>query len=219
MKQIYKSIITILFFISFKSYCQTQEAILYFKEGDSIEGLASLKFNKIKFKISPDDKADTWDEEHVKKITFIGFEMEKTFEYITLNSFDKPKLVEVITKGEATLYKKLGSDYSLTDQIYNPYDEQSTYLNQDFKSQSTPQTATQLSHYQTREVPEFYYIKKQNDKYPTCLNCGVLNAWRKNISKFFADCDFIVKNLKGDKWIFTDLQKIVEFYNDVCLGE
>jgi hypothetical protein len=212
MKQIYKSIIIILFFISLKSYSQTQEAIIYFKDGDSIEGFAALKFDKIKFKISADDKTDTWDYEHIKKITFLGFEMERTFEYVTLNSLDKPKLVETITKGEVSLYKKLGSDYSLFDLISNPHDEVQSYnanTNSQFPNQYT----------QPRDVPEFYYVKKEKDKYPTCLNCGVINSWRRNTSKFFADCDFIVKKLKGDKWIFTDIKEIVEFYNDVCLGE
>lgn len=208
MKQIYQITITLLL-ITFQSYSQTQEtAILYFKDGDSIEGFAALKFNKIKFKISQDDKADTWDYEYVKKITFLGFKIERTFEYITLNSLDKPKLVEIITKGEATLYKKFGSDFSLTDQIYNPYDAPSTVYSPQTKSYSQP-----------NEAAEFYYIKKQKDKYPTCLNCGVLNAWRKNTSKFFADCDFIVKKLKSDKWVFEDIKEIVEFYNDICLGE
>lgn len=216
MKQIYKSIIVLLFFICFKSYSQDQEAIIFFKDGDSIEGFAAIKFNKIKFKISLDDKPDTWDYEHVNKIIFIGFEMRKTFEYVKLNSLDKPKLVETITKGEATLYRKLGSDYSLTDQIINPHDELTTNdPNLNFNSSSN----SQFHQYQARDVPEFYYVKKEKDKYPTCLNCGVLNAWRKNVSKFFADCNFIVKKLKGDKWVFTDIQQIVEFYNDVCLGE
>lgn len=105
MKKIYKSIIIILFLVCLKSYSQTQEAIIYFKDGDSIEGFASLKFNKIKFKVSPDDKPDTWDYEHVKKITFLGFDMAITFEYVTLTSLDQPKLVEIITK-EKPLYIK-----------------------------------------------------------------------------------------------------------------
>lgn len=208
MKQIYKSIIIILFLISFKSYSQTQEAIIYFKNGDSIEGFAMLKFNKIKFKISPDDKADTWDYEHIKKITFLGFEIRRTFEYVTLSSIDKPKLLETITKGEATLYKKLGSDYSLVDQISNPHDETQTYM-----------TNIDGQHFQSRDVPVFYYVKKEKDTYPTCLNCGVINSWRRNTSKFFADCDFIVKKLKGDKWLFSDIGEIVTFYNDICFEE
>ncbi|UWY28309.1 hypothetical protein N4T20_21630 [Flavobacterium sp. TR2] len=207
MKQLYR-IIFILFFISLKIYSQKQEAIIYFKDGDSIEGFAYLKFNKIKFKVAQEDKPDTWDEEFVKRIKFVDFGFSRTFEYVKLNSLDKPKLVEIITKGEATLYKKLGSDFSLLDQIYNPYDDRpATY---------SPQTD---SFQQPIESSIFYYIKKQKDKYPTCLNCGVVNAWKKNTSKVFADCDFIVKKLKDNKWVFEDIKEIVEFYNDICLGE
>lgn len=225
MKQLYKTLI-ILFFISLKIYSQKQQAVIYFKDGDSIEGYAYLKFNKIKFKVALEDKPDTWDEKFVKKITFIDFGFSRTFEYVKLNSLDKPKLVEVITKGEATLYKKIGSDFSLIDNIYNPYDDRptssgGTNLNPDFKSQVSSDRGLQSS-YPYGHSPDpsvFYYVKKQNDKYPTCLNCGIINAWRKNTSKVFADCDFIVKKLKGDKWIFEDIKEIVEFYNDVCLGE
>ncbi|WP_343708068.1 hypothetical protein [Flavobacterium sp.] len=207
MKQLYR-IIFILFFISLKIYSQTEEAIIYFKDGDSIEGFASLNFNKIKFKVAPEDKPDTWNEEFVKKITFLNFNARRTFEYVKLNSLDKPKLVEIIIEGEATLYKKFGSDFSLLDQIYNPHEERPATYNPQTNSFSQP-----------TESSEFYYVKKAKDKYPTCLNCGVINAWRKNASKVFADCDFIVKKLKSDKWIFEDIKEIVEFYNDVCLGE
>lgn len=207
MKQLYK-IIIILIFIGLKSYSQAEEAIIYFKDGDSIEGFAALKFNKIKFKVSQDDKADTWDEEYVKKITFFDSGTTRTFEYVKLNSLDKPKLVEKITEGEATLYKKFGSDFSLLDQIYNPNDERPATYNSQNNSYS-----------QLNESSQFYYLKKQKEKYPTCLNCGVVNSWRKNISKVFADCDFIVKKLKGDKWVFENIKEIVEFYNDICSGE
>ena len=207
MKQLYR-IIFILFFISLKIYSQTEESIIYFKDGDSIEGFASLNFNKIKFKVAPEDKPDTWNEEFVKKITFLNFNARRTFEYVKLNSLDKPKLVEIIIEGEATLYKKFGSDFSLHDQIYNPHEERPATYNPQTNSFSQP-----------TESSEFYYVKKQKDKYPTCLNCGIVNSWRKNTSKVFADCDFIVKKLKSDKWIFEDIKEIVEFYNDVCLGE
>lgn len=219
MKHFYK-IVIILFIISLKCYSQKQQAIIYFKDGDSIEGFAYLKFNKIKFKVLPEDKPDTWDEEFVKKITFVDLGSTRTFEYVKLTSIDKPKLVEIITQGEATLYKKTGSDFSLTDMIYNPYDDRpDNSLSPAVKTQLGSQTQQQLSSSNISEPSTFYYIKKPKDKYPTCLNCGVINAWRKNTSKFFADCDFIVKKLKGDKWVFEDIKEIVEFYNDICLGE
>lgn len=183
MKQLYKFIILIL--ISLKSYSQTQ-AIIYFKDGDSIEGFASLKFNKIKFKVSQDDKSDSWDEEYVKKITFLDFGATRTFEYVKLNSLDKPKLVEIITKGEATLYKKVGSDFSLTDMIYNPYDDRpDNTLSPTLKTQLGPQAQQHLSNSNVSETSTFYYIKKAKDKYPTCLNCGVINAWRKKHFQIF----------------------------------
>jgi len=210
MKKLYK-IIFFLLIICLNTYSQTQEAIIYFKDGDSIEGFASLKFNKIKFKVAQEDKPDIWDDEFVKKIAFLDFGAARTFEYVKLNSLDKPKLIEIITKGEATLYKKLGSDYNLLDQIYNPHDGYPKITGTNLNPagiNSAPQ-----------QVAEYYYLKKPRDKYPTCLNCGVINAWRKNTSKFFADCDFIVKKLKGDKWVFEDIEEIVEFYNDICLGE
>lgn len=211
MNQLYK-IIIILFFICFKSYSQEkEEAIMYFKDGDSIEGFAYLKFNKIKFQIAPDEKLDTWDEEFVKKIKFTYNGDPRTFEYVKLNSIDKPKLVEIVTEGGAILYKKLGSDYSVTDQIYNPHDRYATTKN--------PSGEPIFGNNQPLATPEYYYIKKEKDKYPTCLNCGVINAWRNKTAKVFSDCDFIVKKLKGDKWIFDDIIEIVEFYNDICLGE
>lgn len=213
MRQIYKITIIALFLFSFSIYSQTQEAIIYFKDGDSIEGFAALKFNKIKFKVVPEDKADTWDAEFVKKITFIGFDMTRTFEYITISSGDKPTLVETIVKGEVTLYKKLGSDYN--NLFTNPFDEQPlTYYNPGSNLNRNSQMQPQV--FNMKELPELYYVKKENDKYPTCLNCGILNAWRKNTSKYFTDCDFIVKKLKGDKWLFENLKDIVEFYNDIC---
>ena len=161
MKQLYR-IIFILFFISLKIYSQKQEAIIYFKDGDSIEGFAYLKFNKIKFKVAQEDKPDTWDEEFVKRIKFVDFGFSRTFEYVKLNSLDKPKLVEIITKGEATLYKKLGSDFSLVDKIYNPYDDRPTSsgganLNPDFKSQVSSDMQLQSSYpYGNLEYPSVF---------------------------------------------------------------
>ncbi len=107
MKQFYNNIIIALFFfVNLQSYSQTQDAIIYFKDGDSIEGLASLKNNKIKFKISADDKADTWDHENVSKIKFIGFDIVQTYEYVKLNASGDPKLLELIVEGNVCLYKE-----------------------------------------------------------------------------------------------------------------
>jgi hypothetical protein len=208
MKQIYKSIIIILFFSSLKSYSQTQEAILFFKDGDSIDGFASLKNDKIKFKISIDDKTDNWDYENVKKIKFIGFDIVQTYEYITLNSSDDPKLLELIVEGDVNLYKmektQIFTDPTITKKTavsHHGTNNISSYANQ------------------TEQYREFFYVKRKKEQYPTYINSGILSNWKKTTTHFFADCDFLVKKIKDNKYGFNQINEIVEFYNDICSGE
>ncbi|TPG42255.1 hypothetical protein [Flavobacterium pectinovorum] len=205
MKQIYKSIIIILFFISLKSYSQTQEAIIYFKDGDSIEGFASIKNDKIKFKISADDKADTWDYENVKEIKFIGFDIVQTYEYIKLNSSDDPKLLELIVEGNVCLYKEEKVQF-FTDPNITKKTAISTHGTNNINNYA----------YQTEQSRELFYVKRKKDQYPTYINSGILSNWKKTTINFFADCDFLVKKIKDNKYGFNQINDIVEFYNDIC---
>jgi hypothetical protein len=208
MKQFYNSIIIFLFFTGFQSYSQTQEAIIYFKDGDSIEGLASLKNNKIKFKISADDKADTWDYENVSKIKFIGFDIVQTYEYVKLNSFDDPKLLELIVEGDVCLYKEEKTQIFTDPNITNKT-AISTHGTNNINSYA----------YRTEQYRELFYVKRKKDKYPTYINSGILSNWKKTTTSFFADCDSLVKRIKDNKFGYNQINEIVEFYNDVCLGE
>lgn len=207
MKQIYQ--ITIIFLlVIFQSYSQTQESIIYFNEGDSIEGFASIKNNKIKFKISDHDKADTWNYENVKKVKFIGFDIVQTYEYIKLNSFDDPKLLELIVEGDVNLYKEEKVQFLTHPNITNKT-AVSTHGTNNLNSYS----------YQTEQYRELFYVKRKKDQYPTYINSGILSNWKKNTIIFFADCDFLVKKIKDNKYGFNQINEIVEFYNDICLGE
>lgn len=208
MKHIYKSIIIILFFISLKTYSQTQEAILYFKEGNPIEGFASLKNNKIKFKISADDKADTWDYENVSKIKFIGFDIVQTYEYVKLSRSDDPKLLELVVEGEVNLYR-MEKEQIFTDPTITK------------KTAVSPHGSNAINGYayQTEQYRELFYVKRKKDQYPTYINSGVFSNWKKTTTNFFADCDALVKRIKDNKLGFNQINEIVEFYNDICLGE
>ncbi|CAM3885659.1 hypothetical protein FLCU109888_06660 [Flavobacterium cucumis] len=97
---------------SFFSFSQDQECILYFKDGTAIEGYGMLKIvnildpkEKIKFRLTKEEKGDFWDFEDISKITFIGFEMTKTFEYIKTSKYEYPKLLEILVDGEVKLYR------------------------------------------------------------------------------------------------------------------
>lgn len=193
MKRTATVVLFILFIFNFHCYCQTQDAIIFFKDGDSIEGLALIKNNKIKFQISHDSKAEFWDFESINKIKFVGFEMDKTYEYVKLDSFDEPKLIELVVRGKVSLYKKEKTYYSLN---YNG-------------SSNVPTSSTKTD-------LEFYYLKRGKDEIATCLNCGVFKSWAKNISAFLSDCDSLAKKIKDNEFSFLEIKEIVEFYNDIC---
>lgn len=118
------SVNLLLFIIlnNFSAFSQDQECILYFKDGTSLEGFGMLKIvnildpkEKIKFRLTKKEKGDFWDFEDVSKITFIGFEMTKTFEYIKTSKYEYPKLLEILVDGEVKLYR---SPESMTYRFY-----------------------------------------------------------------------------------------------------
>lgn len=206
MKQFHKGIIFFLLLLSVQSYSQTQESIIYFKDGDSIEGFAALKNNKIKFKIALDDKADTWDFENIKKIKFIGFDIVQTYEYVKLNSYDDPKLLELIVEGPVNLYKMEKVQFFIDPNI-----TKETAI-----SAHGTNTISNYAH-KTEQYRELFYVKRKKDQYPTHINPGILSSWKKTTTNFFADCDFLVKKIKDNKYGFNQINEIVEFYNDICL--
>jgi hypothetical protein len=193
MKRTYTIVLFIFFIFNFQCYCQTQESIIFFNDGDSIEGLAMIKNNKIKFKISHDSKAEFWGFESIKKIKFIGFEMEKTYEYVKLDSFNEPKLIELVVGGKVSLYQKGKNYYSLN-----------------FNGSSNMPTST------TKIDLEFYYLKRDKDEYATCINSGVFKSWAKSTTEFLYDCDYLVKKIKDNEFSLREIKEIVEFYNDIC---
>lgn len=66
-------------------FSQVQRADLIFKDGDVIEGFGMItRNNKIKFRISLEDKADVFEGIIVKEIMFYGFEQTKIFEFVKI---------------------------------------------------------------------------------------------------------------------------------------
>ena len=97
-------------FNSFIGFSQDQECVLHFKDGTTIEGYGMLKIvgtldpkEKIKFRLTKKEKGEFWDFEDVSKITFIGFKMTRTFEYVKTSSISYPKLLEILVDGEVSI--------------------------------------------------------------------------------------------------------------------
>ncbi len=178
---------------NFTCFSQSAEATMFFKDGDSIQGYAFIKNNKIKFRVSLDSKAEFWTSLMIEKVEFDTFFGVKTYEYINLNEFGEPVLFELVTKGEVSLYRQ-SSSYWILD---------SSFPENNFPNNHKVTTVTN-------------YLIRQNEDYPSCLNCGLFNKWKKRTMDFLIDCPTLVKKIKKNEFREIHLQEIVEYYNDFC---
>ena len=192
-----------LLILTVSFYGQTKEAIIYFKDGTSIKGLGMIKKanefasfrsqDKILFRITENDKPDLWTSEDVKGITFFDFENSRVMEFLKVDKYEKVELLEVITDGTVKLYKQT----KIVDN-YLPSN------NGNFESGGMIKT----------EV-EAYYLKRGSEEYPTKIKDNYI----KSTSKYFSDCELLVQKIKNHEFTFDTLDKLVNFYNDICSGE
>lgn len=188
-----KNYILILLLLCFYGFSQDQEATIFFKDGDSLNGYAMIKNEKIKFRLSLDDKPDTWDEESVYKVEFYGFNIIKTYVYMKPNKYEKTRLFELLVDGEVSLYLEGFSHFVNT-------------------SPNMPGSS--------QIVDKVYnYVKRKTDEYPTCINCFPLESWKKKTLVFFKDCPNLIKKIKSNELREIHLVDIVYFYNDYCTDE
>ncbi len=173
----------LLFIFSSNSFSQTQEATIFFHDGDSIKGYGMVKKNRIKFRVSLDSKGDYWSYKSIKKIQFPKFDFYKTYEYVKLNTYSIPILLELVVDGDVALYRREQHEF-----IYNDFADP----NKEMK----------------------YYLKRSTDKFLTCMNCK--NKWLRLTTEFLSDCEDLIKKIKARELVETDMEEIIEYYNDLC---
>lgn len=107
-----KNKILILFlFSTIVIKAQYMEAEIIFNDNVPIEGFGYITTdNEIVFTLDQNEEPDIWTNLMAKGITFYGFEMTTYFEYIQLSEDKKPELLEIVTKGEVSLYAKITSN-------------------------------------------------------------------------------------------------------------
>lgn len=191
---------------NFSAFSQDQECIIYFKDGTALEGFGMLKIvnildpkEKIKFRLTKEEKGDFWDFEDISKITFIGFEMTKTFEYVKTSKYEYPKLLEILVDGEVKLYR---SPETMTYRLY--------FENYNVNKNNFPNTNTPKANVQNN------YLKRDNEEIATCIDCSIIKSWAKNVSNYLSDCTTLVDDLKNYKYTFAELEDAIIFYNDYC---
>ncbi|TYP73670.1 hypothetical protein [Aquimarina intermedia] len=184
-----------LFFIAFACYglvtSQDTDAELFFNDGTSIEGYGMLhKTDKIKFRISLDDKPDIWTKLMVKKITFYGFNMSTTFEYVQLKP-DKPAtLVEVLVYENTKLFSDVTTYYF--------------YANHGMTN-GLP-TSRSRQQFSISKI----YIQKEGDEFPVALT----GNFRRKVKEYFSDCTGLVNKVNSGEFRKSTVKDMIYYYND-----
>jgi len=197
-----KKIILIIFITSFFNlYGQDQEATLFFNDGTSLEGYASIKDNWIiKFRLTLDDKPDEWKDIMVKGVTFHGFDTEVKYEYQYVKA-DKsfPLLLVVLEEGNVNLYKT-GDYYTTVREELHPNDDRfGGYVDRVYKNNKVK-----------------FYIKKPNEDLIIKFNNGF---YYKKAKQYFKDCPSLVEKIENSKFNKSKILEFIYYYNDLCDDE
>jgi len=200
-----------LVFMAFNNivFAQETKATLFFHDGDSIEGLAKITKNAVKFKVSSDGKADMWDFYSISGLELSDGAYNIHYDYVEVQKSKEPKLLELVESGDAFLYTKTKTR------------GRAKGLGNVVKSDGTVTINTdELSkiNFKGEEVYEYYLIKK-DDLEAVCVNCGILgmsDSWLRKTANFFSDCEVLQTKINDNEFSLEEMIDIVQFYNDFC---
>lgn len=187
------------------AFSQDQEATILFNDGSTIEGFGSINKNKIYFRVSVDEKPDSWSYDMVKGITFLGFESIIKYEYVSLDELAKPEpqLLEVVEEGNVILYARIRESFMGSSFNSNGFNVNSTRI----------VTNNIVSYRSGREnVTTEIFVKRADERFPTSLNW----SFYKRAEKYFSDCEVLVKKIDKGEFSKAKIIEIVKFYNDIC---
>ena len=184
-------------FISQIVLSQEKEATLIFHDSTTVEGLGEIRKNIIIFRAGKNAKKLDWSYDLVKGIQFTEDGYDETFQYVQIDKYSKPVLLEVIDEGKVTLYKGYYTQHNnITGGSPTALLGNVQLLNSD---QSTK-----------------YYLKRPYEEYASDFSN---KSFEKSYSKYFSDCEALVTRIQKHKYTKEDVIDLVEFYNNYCEAE
>ena len=217
-----KFIIFVFILIANFTFSQDQEATILFNDGSTIDGFGSINKNKIYFRVSLDDKPDSWSYDMAKGITFLGFESTVKFEYVLLDEFSPPgpQLLEVVENGNVTLYARVRkivnvNSNSLNSNVFHPnYWNQNVLHPNNSNISMIKSVSNDVIPYQSAKDDGSVeiFVKRTIEKFPTSLNW----AFYKRAVKYFSDCEVLSKKIDKGEFSKNKILELVQYYNDIC---
>lgn len=189
------------------------QAIIYFNDGTSLEGVGRLKTvltskeEVIVFKIDKTDADEIWTYKDVNGITIIYEDEIIHYEYLKVNKNSFPELYEVVTEGTIKLFKKRTIKKYLSSSTLpsNNGIETSKGFNLNQKTSETFVNPKEVEN-------TTYYLKKDAEEFPT----KVKDNYIKSFVEYMKDCDFLVEDIKNHKYNLGQLKELVDEYNANC---
>lgn len=189
-----KILIIVAFLFILPTMAQKEKAILYFKNGKEIKGLASITGkDKIKFRPDLNSKRKTYDHNDISTIVIDENGILNEYNYLVIessskNSTNKIMLLHKYIDGKMRLYKR--------------------------KYWSTIKTGSEIVNPSIKKTD--YYIAKDS----SVLAFPFGNTGRKKFIKIarnkFKDCPELVKKIENKIYTSSRIEDIVQFYNYHC---
>jgi len=204
--------------LSTSCFSQTQEARIFFHDGDSLDGYGALVRRVItpftyrvdvKFRLTTNAKPDLWTSDDLKRIVFFGDGMTRTFEF---KKFGKhalnADLIELLVEGKVTLFAKTAwktgvADHQTIDFLELPI----------FNVENA--ISTMAGYAEVDEEKMKYFLRRSPDEEPFAVGTPV-KSWARCAIEYFADCPWLVKKIKNHEFLKSQMKEVVENYNDIC---
>ncbi len=205
-----------IFFLCFTLFCnaQDQDAKLFFKDGSTLEGLAKITAaNDIKFRVTKEDKFDVWSYVELDYVEFYNEDQVFKFKYVYFRHRKEGTLMEVLTEGEISLYSK---NPGITDAIFNSDSGLGFGSNRTSNTDVAPNSV--LDQQNSPRLRRNLYLKRGAEP-PVLATVSLLRNWKKLMKNYFKDCPILVRKIQDNEFGSENMIEMVEFYNDICVGE
>ena len=193
---------------------QDQKATLFLKNGSALEGWAKITSNNnIKYRASKEGIFEVWSYDSIDSVEFYNEDKVFTFEYVYFRHRKEGTLMEVLTAGEITLYSKNPDVY---DAITGSDLGLGFGSNRTSISEVAPNSV--LDQENSPRLRRDLYLKRKSEL-PVLATVSYFRNWKKLMKDYFKDCPILVRKIENNEFGSENMIEMVEFYNDICVGE
>lgn len=183
-------------------FASMEPGTLIFKDGTQIDGLVKIIGNSVKYRASKEEDKIKYDYTQLYRVFFKDSNRQDfLYEYVKLENYEKPQLLNVIVEGYLMLYSNTQNYYNSGGMGFSMGMGGGMYFGGGGGSSTS------------------YYIKRPNESFATFFMVyGSIppQSFKKVVRSYFADCPELVEKVNKKEFRKSDFMSVVEFYNKNC---